>query len=132
MRIISPLGPYPFLVEVPSRYIDHTITVWVYLPPLDKLPGQSQYVPTHVDFHGGSFIMGRPLEHAPFCSILRRAGQRKRLHCLMLSLEREMTGQVKAIKALGLSEWNCWTFASLYLMSRKFVLLINMRNDFHI
>lgn len=72
LRITSPLGPYPFSIEVPSRYVDHRVTVWVYLPPLNKLPQQGHNVPIHIDFHGGSFIMGGPFEQAPFCAKLAR------------------------------------------------------------
>ena len=73
LRITSPEGPYPFVVKIPStRYSDHQIPVWIFLPPENKLPSNGHNVPIHLDFHGGSFIMGGPFEQAPFCAKLAR------------------------------------------------------------
>lgn len=73
LRITSPEGPYPFVVKIPStRYSDHRIPVWIFLPPENKLPRNDHNVPVHLDFHGGSFIMGGPFEQAPFCAKVAR------------------------------------------------------------
>lgn len=84
LHITSPKGPQPFLISLPSRK-DQTIHIYVFVPPnpidlgLD-LEGESQdpeesgewHVPVVLDFHGGGFIMGSPLEQAPYAAMMAR------------------------------------------------------------
>ena len=81
LHISSPKGPHPFLVNLPSRK-GNVITLYVFVPPapvdLEENKGQRRAetgewrVPVVLDFHGGGFIMGSPLEQAPYASMMSR------------------------------------------------------------
>jgi ATP-dependent RNA helicase DDX3X len=83
LHITSPKGPHPFLISLPSRK-DSVITLYVFVPPQPvDLEGNSDAqrlrnrtgewkVPVVLDFHGGGFIMGSPLEQAPYASMMSR------------------------------------------------------------
>lgn len=68
----SPEGPYPFILNLPSRG-SHQIPVYVFVPPsLHDAAARADPVPVVIDFHGGGFILGSCLEQAPFCAQLSR------------------------------------------------------------
>lgn len=81
LHITSPEGPHPFLLNLPSRK-DTVITLYVFVPPAPvDLEGNEDWrraetgewrVPVVLDFHGGGFIMGSPLEQAPYASMMSR------------------------------------------------------------
>ncbi|KAH5329303.1 hypothetical protein HBI31_009620 [Parastagonospora nodorum] len=83
LHITSPKGPHPFLISLPSRK-DSVITLYVFVPPTPvDLEGNSDaerlrnrtgdwQVPVVLDCHGGGFIMGSPLEQAPYASMMAR------------------------------------------------------------
>ncbi|KAL6712416.1 hypothetical protein ACN47E_000293 [Coniothyrium glycines] len=84
LHITSPKGPHPFLVSLPSRKDNSFIYIYVFVPPRPvDLQGNSDaqrerertgewQVPVVLDFHGGGFIMGSPLEQAPYASMMSR------------------------------------------------------------
>lgn len=83
LHITSPKGPHPFLISLPSRK-DDLIYVYAFVPPNPvTLEGNSNaerarkqtkewHAPVVLDFHGGGFIMGSPLEQAPYASMMSR------------------------------------------------------------
>jgi acetyl esterase/lipase len=81
LHITSPKGPHPFLISLPSRK-DSVIAIYVFVPPKPvDLEGSGEEerkqtgewkVPVVLDFHGGGFIMGSPLEQAPYASMMSR------------------------------------------------------------
>lgn len=83
LHITSPKGPHPFLISLPSRR-GSIIHVYVFVPtkPVDLEPehnGNEERrrtgewkAPVVLDFHGGGFIMGSPLEQAPYASMMSR------------------------------------------------------------
>ncbi|KAF2477318.1 alpha/beta-hydrolase [Lindgomyces ingoldianus] len=81
LHITSPKGPHPFVIALPSRKNNGTVPVYVFSPPqpVDLGDGgeaggaEGEWkVPVILDFHGGGFIMGSPLEQAPYCSMMSR------------------------------------------------------------
>jgi ATP-dependent RNA helicase DDX3X len=81
LHITSPKGPHPFLISLPSRK-GSVIPIYVFVPPRPvdlegsddderKQTGEWK-VPVVLDFHGGGFIMGSPLEQAPYASMMSR------------------------------------------------------------
>lgn len=86
LRLTSPEGPYPAILNLPSRDAGRTIPIYVFIPPPQALassqlsapvpnaPAGAKKVPVLVDFHGGGFIYGEPLEQAPWCASLARSG----------------------------------------------------------
>ncbi|KAL5118386.1 hypothetical protein ACEQ8H_003735 [Pleosporales sp. CAS-2024a] len=83
LHLTSPTGPHPFLISLPSRK-DRVITLYVFVPPRPvDLEGNSDAerlrnrtgewnVPVVLDYHGGGFIMGSPLEQAPYAAMMSR------------------------------------------------------------
>ncbi|ORY11503.1 Alpha/Beta hydrolase protein [Clohesyomyces aquaticus] len=79
LHFTSPKPPHPFVIALPSRK-DNAIPIYVFVPPmLVNLDDGGQIVengewkvPVVLDFHGGGFIMGSPLEQAPYCSMMSR------------------------------------------------------------
>ncbi|KAF1831819.1 alpha/beta-hydrolase [Decorospora gaudefroyi] len=81
LHITSPKGPHPFLLSLPSRK-GHLIYVYVFVPPVPVDPegngGQERKqtgewsAPVVLDCHGGGFIMGSPLEQAPYAAMMSR------------------------------------------------------------
>ena len=82
LRVTSPEGPQPFIVALPSRK-NNVIPLYVFVPPapvaLESEGGVSipvengeWKVPVVLDFHGGGFIMGSPLEQAPYAAMMAR------------------------------------------------------------
>jgi len=82
LKITSPKGPHPFVIALPSRK-NHAIPIYVFVPPKpiglsDAGDGSSPVedgewkVPVVLDFHGGGFIMGSPLEQAPYAAMMSR------------------------------------------------------------
>jgi ATP-dependent RNA helicase DDX3X len=83
LKFTSPQGPHPFLISLPSRK-DAIILIYVFVPPkpvdlegnADEEGHRTQRgewkVPVVLDFHGGGFIMGSPLEQAPYASMMSR------------------------------------------------------------
>lgn len=82
LHLTSPEGPHPFVAALPSRDDTHSIPIYVFVPPSPaSSPNDDddtnddagpRKLPVHLDFHGGGFIMGSPLEQAPFCALLSR------------------------------------------------------------
>ncbi|CEH17133.1 Arylacetamide deacetylase [Ceraceosorus bombacis] len=82
LHITSPMGPMPHILDLPSRDTGRTIPIYVFIPPAahqrkanseeEAFTGTTR--PCLVDFHGGSFVMGGPLEQAPWCASLARSG----------------------------------------------------------
>ena len=110
LKYTSPVGPHPFILDLPSRdyaTTKRTIPVYVFLPPLSdhdpygdlassknsesvtekKLPKETRtrLLPVIVDFHGGGFYMGSPMEQAPFCAQMARD-----LSCVVISVDYRM------------------------------------------
>ncbi|KAI4912043.1 hypothetical protein J4E90_006863 [Alternaria incomplexa] len=81
LHVTSPKGPHPFLISLPSRK-GNLIYIYVFVPPKPvDLEGNGDQerketgewrVPVVLDFHGGGFIMGSPLEQAPYASMMSR------------------------------------------------------------
>ncbi|KAH7079213.1 Alpha/Beta hydrolase protein [Paraphoma chrysanthemicola] len=81
LHLTSPKGPQPFVISLPSRK-DSVIPIYVFVPPKPvDLEGDGEVerwttgewkVPVVLDFHGGGFIMGSPLEQAPYASMMSR------------------------------------------------------------
>ncbi|KAF2709699.1 alpha/beta-hydrolase [Pleomassaria siparia CBS 279.74] len=89
LKVTSPKGPHPFLIALPSRK-NNIIPIYVFVPPkpIDLGDGngdgngdkrnaapiaQDEWkVPVVLDFHGGGFIMGSPLEQAPYAAMMSR------------------------------------------------------------
>jgi ATP-dependent RNA helicase DDX3X len=81
LHITSPKGPHPFLISLPSRK-DSVIAIYVFVPPRpvdiegngdeERTRTGEWKVPVILDFHGGGFIMGSPLEQAPYASMMSR------------------------------------------------------------
>ncbi|KAF2271037.1 alpha/beta-hydrolase [Lojkania enalia] len=81
LHITSPKGPHPFVIALPSRK-NHAIPIYVFVPPAPVTisdsdnetlgEGEEWKVPVLLDFHGGGFIMGSPLEQAPYCAMMSR------------------------------------------------------------
>jgi ATP-dependent RNA helicase DDX3X len=81
LHLTSPKGPHPFVVSLPSRK-DSVISIYVFVPPKpvdleangdeERTRTGEWHVPVVLDFHGGGFIMGSPLEQAPYASMMSR------------------------------------------------------------
>lgn len=82
LHLTSPEGPQPFIIALPSRK-NNTIPLYVFVPPKPvALEGEDGVripvehgewkVPVVLDFHGGGFIMGSPLEQAPYAAMMSR------------------------------------------------------------
>ncbi|KAF2021935.1 alpha/beta-hydrolase [Aaosphaeria arxii CBS 175.79] len=85
LHITSPKGPHPFIIALPGRK-DNAIPIYVFVPPrpvdsgagtkddgADTTSDASEWkVPVVLDFHGGGFIMGSPLEQAPYAAMMSR------------------------------------------------------------
>jgi hypothetical protein len=82
LHLTSPEGPQPFLVALPGRK-DTPIPLYVFVPPAPvalegedglRIPVENGEwtVPVVLDFHGGGFIMGSPLEQAPYAAMMAR------------------------------------------------------------
>ncbi|KAJ6280525.1 hypothetical protein J3E71DRAFT_179577 [Bipolaris maydis] len=81
LHLTSPKGPHPFLIALPSRK-GHLIYAYTFVPPApvdaDAESEQQRketgewHVPVVLDLHGGGFIMGSPLEQAPYASMMSR------------------------------------------------------------
>lgn len=70
LRITSPEGPQPFVLNLPSRST-YSIPVYVFVPSgIDQF--RARNIPVVIDFHGGGFVLGSCLEQAPFCAKLAR------------------------------------------------------------
>lgn len=85
LRITSPEGPQPFVIELPSRG-QHQVPVYIFLPPSARTStdaaSPAKVVPVIVDFHGGGFVLGSCQEQAPFCSKICRE-----LDCVAISVD---------------------------------------------
>ncbi|PSN70164.1 alpha/beta-hydrolase [Corynespora cassiicola Philippines] len=79
LHLTSRKGPHPFVIALPSRR-DRAIPIYVFVPPgpVDLGDHEQRHrrgewkVPVVLDFHGGGFIMGSPLEQAPYASMMSR------------------------------------------------------------
>lgn len=80
LRWTSPEGPQPFILSLPSRE-KRLIPNYVFVPT-DLTPEEASSLPLVLDFHGGGFVLGSPLEQAPFCSKLARE-----LRCVVVSVD---------------------------------------------
>lgn len=100
LKYTSPEGPHPYILDLPCRDKKRTIPVYVFLPDLQTLQtsvgilrssedaaleATQISLPVLLDFHGGGFFMGSPLEQAPFCALLSRS-----LPALVLSIDYRM------------------------------------------
>ena len=82
LRFLSPEGPQPIVIKLPSRG-QHLIPVYVFVPPiLDSSQSDVPNLPVLVDFHGGGFVLGTPQEQASFCAKLCRE-----LRCVAVSVD---------------------------------------------
>ncbi|KAJ4286047.1 hypothetical protein N0V90_013394 [Kalmusia sp. IMI 367209] len=81
LHLTSPEGPHPFVIALPSRK-NHAIPLYVFVPSkpgalegdsgLECVENFEWKVPVVLDFHGGAFIMGSPLEQAPYAAMMSR------------------------------------------------------------
>jgi acetyl esterase/lipase len=81
LHITSRKGPHPFVIALPSRK-NNIIPLYVFVPPAPvalngngggRLADNKEWkVPVVLDFHGGGFIMGSPLEQAPYGAMMSR------------------------------------------------------------
>jgi ATP-dependent RNA helicase DDX3X len=81
LHITSPKGPHPFLISLPSRK-DGLIVIYVFVPPrpVDLEDNEKEErtqtgewkMPVVLDFHGGGFTLGSPLEQAPYAAMMSR------------------------------------------------------------
>lgn len=80
LHITSRKGPHPFVIALPSRK-NNVIPIYVFVPPAPVDLGHDGEqsvdkgdwrVPVVLDFHGGGFIMGSPLEQAPYGAMMSR------------------------------------------------------------
>ncbi|KAF2000763.1 alpha/beta-hydrolase [Amniculicola lignicola CBS 123094] len=79
LHITSPKGPHPFVIALPSRK-NTAIPIYVFVPPvpvdldeeMEMGTSGDWRVPVVLDFHGGGFIMGSPLEQAPYAAMMSR------------------------------------------------------------
>lgn len=78
LHLTSPKGPHPFVIALPSRK-NTAIPIYVFVPPEPVYLGEEEdvdkgewKVPVVLDFHGGGFIMGSPLEQAPYAAMMSR------------------------------------------------------------
>ncbi|KAF2691996.1 alpha/beta-hydrolase [Lentithecium fluviatile CBS 122367] len=81
LHITSRKGPHPFVIALPSRK-NNVIPLYVFVPPAPVDFGDNGggglgdngewKVPVVLDFHGGGFIMGSPLEQAPYGAMMSR------------------------------------------------------------
>ncbi|KAH7127038.1 Alpha/Beta hydrolase protein [Dendryphion nanum] len=86
LHLTSREGPQPFVIALPSRK-NRAIPTYVFVPPepVDlesnsdgsesrsrSRKGDPWKVPVILDFHGGGFIMGSPLEQAPYAAMMSR------------------------------------------------------------
>lgn len=83
LRITSPAGPHPFILNLPSR-ADYTIPLYVFVPS-DLDESKVGNLPVVIDFHGGGFVLGSCLEQTPFCAKLARE-----LSCIVLTVDYRM------------------------------------------
>lgn len=83
LRITSPEGPQPFILNLPSRST-YQIPCYTFVPTnIDEEAAKA--LPVVLDFHGGGFVLGSCLEQAPFCAKLARE-----LKCVVLSVDYRM------------------------------------------
>ena len=83
LRITSPEGPHPFLLNLPSR-AKYTIPLYVFIPEkIDESRARS--LPVVMDFHSGGFVLGSCLEQTPFCAKLARE-----LKCVVVTVDYRM------------------------------------------
>lgn len=82
LHLTSPEGPQPFIIALPSRK-NNAIPLYVFVPPAPvalknedgvetPVVNGEWKVPVVLDFHGGGFIMGSPLEQAPYAAMMSR------------------------------------------------------------
>jgi acetyl esterase/lipase len=80
LHVTSRKGPHPFVIALPSRK-DNIIPIYVFVPPApvdlghdgeESVDKREWKVPVVLDFHGGGFIMGSPLEQAPYGAMMSR------------------------------------------------------------
>lgn len=79
LHLTSPQGPHPFIISLPSRK-NNIIPIYVFIPPAPVALGDIELrrengqwkTPVVLDFHGGGFIMGSPLEQAPYAAMMSR------------------------------------------------------------
>lgn len=79
LHITNPGGPFPFVLQLPSRQLARTIPLYVFVPHVtfphpkakNAVPSPNVF-PVVMDYHGGGFYLGSCLEQAPFCSKLCR------------------------------------------------------------
>jgi hypothetical protein len=82
LHLTSREGPQPFIIALPSRK-GTPIPLYVFVPPAPvalesedglHIPVENGEwtVPVVLDFHGGGFIMGSPLEQAPYAAMMAR------------------------------------------------------------
>ncbi|KAF2643148.1 alpha/beta-hydrolase [Massarina eburnea CBS 473.64] len=80
LHITSRKGPHPFVIALPSRK-NNIIPLYVFVPPAPVDLGEDGHklvengewkAPVVLDFHGGGFIMGSPLEQAPYGAMMSR------------------------------------------------------------
>lgn len=74
LRFTTPEGPMPSIMELPSRDVGRTISVYAWIPGESAVFDGQADRPCVIDFHGGGFHMGGPLEQAPWCAALARSG----------------------------------------------------------
>lgn len=79
LKITSPGGPQPYILQLPSRQPGRTIPLYIFVPhvafphPKAKTLAPTPHVfPCVMDYHGGGFYLGSCLEQAPFCAKLCR------------------------------------------------------------
>ena len=82
LKYTCPEGPHPVEIKIPGRTHGRSIPVSIFLPPASSVEDGATQLPTVIDHHGGSMVLGTTMEQVPFCAKLARE-----LGCIVVSVD---------------------------------------------